>query len=188
MAIADAVLQQLVEKTKCKTLFITHYPLVATSLERRFPLQVENLHMSYASDTRIDGTRELTFLYRLVRGIATGERITLQPKLRRLIAVLSESFGIECGRLAGLPEPLLSVALEKAGKMQEEVKQRRLHNLSDLLYPCPNSSDIFTRRVRKACRLLKPAQVQGDAASDPVNALEELRNLARSLQMTRDGY
>ena len=37
MAIAQAVLQHLVQVKKCKTLFITHYPLVATELERRFP-------------------------------------------------------------------------------------------------------------------------------------------------------
>ncbi|KAF8652763.1 hypothetical protein AX16_004259 [Volvariella volvacea WC 439] len=111
MAIADATLHQLVQVTKCKTLFITHYPSIAADLEKRFPLDVENLHMSYAADTRIDGTREITFLYQLIKGLAT------------------ESFGIECGRLAGLPEKILAVAAEKASVMQDEVKQRRKHNL-----------------------------------------------------------
>lgn len=73
MAIADAVLQQLVEDTKCKTLFITHYPLVASNLEKKFPQEVENLHMGYEADSRLDGSREITFLYRLARGIASGE-------------------------------------------------------------------------------------------------------------------
>lgn len=72
MAIADAVMQQLVESTKCKTLFITHYPLVASHLEQRYPSDVENLHMGYEEDTRIDGTREITFLYRLAPGMASG--------------------------------------------------------------------------------------------------------------------
>jgi DNA mismatch repair protein MSH3 len=72
MAIADAVLQQLVETTKCKTLFITHYPLVASNLEKKFPLEVQNLHMGYEEDTRLNGRRDITFLYRLTPGIASG--------------------------------------------------------------------------------------------------------------------
>ncbi|KAF8894689.1 muts domain V-domain-containing protein [Infundibulicybe gibba] len=82
MAIAEAVMHQLTHETKCKTLFITHYPSVASNLERIFPAEIENLHMGYEEDTRIDGVREITFLFKLARGIAP------------------ESFGIECGRLA----------------------------------------------------------------------------------------
>lgn len=73
MAIADAVLHQLVDTIKCKTLFITHYPLVATSLESQFPLDIENLHMGYEEVSCIDGTREIVFLYRLTSGIASGK-------------------------------------------------------------------------------------------------------------------
>jgi len=72
MAIADATLQYLVEKTQCRTLFITHYPLVATKLCKKFPRHVQNLHMSYEAEEGIDGTRRLVFLYKLVPGLATG--------------------------------------------------------------------------------------------------------------------
>ncbi|KAJ3512522.1 hypothetical protein NLJ89_g3471 [Agrocybe chaxingu] len=110
MAIADATLQHLVDKIKCKTLFITHYPLVATKLAKRFLYDVENLHMGYDSEIRIDGTRNITFLYRLGPGLAT------------------ESFGIECGRLAKVPEDILSVATERSAQMQEEVQERIRRN------------------------------------------------------------
>jgi DNA mismatch repair protein MSH3 len=110
MAVASAVLQHLLQVTKCKTLFITHYPLVATDLERRFPADLQNLHMGYTEDLRIDGTREITFLYRLTRGIA------------------KESFGVECARLAGLPEQILSVATERSGAMRSIVEQRSRRN------------------------------------------------------------
>ncbi|KAF8626218.1 hypothetical protein AX15_004907 [Amanita polypyramis BW_CC] len=110
MAIADAVLHQLVQSTKSKTLFITHYPLVAASLEHRFPHDVENLHMDFEARSRIDGTREVTFLYRLARGL------------------VSDSFGIECGRLAGLPESVLSMAADRAASMKSEVQQRLRQN------------------------------------------------------------
>ncbi len=106
MAIASAVLQHLVKTTKCKTLFITHYPEVATDLERKFPDDVENLHMGYAEETRIDGTREVTFLYKLTPGMAT------------------DSFGVECGRLAGLPELILQRAADGARRMQGIIEKR----------------------------------------------------------------
>lgn len=37
-----------------------------------------------------------------------------------------ESFGIECGRLAKLPENILEVATEKSAHMQAEVEKRTL--------------------------------------------------------------
>ncbi|KAF8959081.1 DNA mismatch repair protein MSH3 [Flammula alnicola] len=110
MAIADATLQYLVDKVKCKTLFITHYPLLATRLQSKFPKDVQNLHMGYEAESRINGTRSITFLYHLISGLAT------------------ESFGIECGRLAKLPEEVLSVAAERSMHMQEEVRQRARRN------------------------------------------------------------
>ncbi|KAF5324788.1 hypothetical protein D9611_004290 [Ephemerocybe angulata] len=110
MAIADAVLRHLVEEKQCKSLFITHYPMVATDLEKTFPDDLQNLHMSYQSDTRIDGRRSITFLYELTSGLAP------------------ESFGIECGRLAGLPEKLLEVATERSDQMRREVTARVKRN------------------------------------------------------------
>ncbi|KAF9218263.1 hypothetical protein BS17DRAFT_798646 [Gyrodon lividus] len=92
MAIADAVLQHLVENIKCKTLFITHYPLVAIDLERRFPGGVQNLHMGYTTDTRIDGRRD--------------------------------SFGVECARLAGISEDILSVATERSEACRTAIESR----------------------------------------------------------------
>lgn len=73
MAIAHAALEYLVKTTKCKTLFITHYPIVASSLEKKYPSQVQNLHMGYEADTRVDGTRDITFTYRLKTGMASGK-------------------------------------------------------------------------------------------------------------------
>jgi DNA mismatch repair protein MSH3 len=35
-----------------------------------------------------------------------------------------ESFGIECGRLAGLPESLLTVASKRSSALQRDVQQR----------------------------------------------------------------
>jgi DNA mismatch repair protein MSH3 len=106
MAIAYAVLHRLVEHVQCKTLFITHYPLVATELERKFPAALQNLHMGFTEHARIDGTREITFLYQLRKGIASG------------------SFGIECGRLASLPEKILDKASACSENVRRSVEER----------------------------------------------------------------
>ncbi|KII88995.1 hypothetical protein PLICRDRAFT_160002 [Plicaturopsis crispa FD-325 SS-3] len=145
MAIANAVLEHLVVHTKCKTLFITHYPLVATDLARRFPADVQNLHMGFSEDTRIDGTRDITFLYRLTAGIA------------------AESFGVECARLAGLPEPLLAVAVQRSEALRREVEARSRRN-----------------RYRKCARLVE--RCLSDDASP--GALEELRDIMSSITTT----
>jgi len=127
MAVASAVLQHLLQVTKCKTLFITHYPSVATDLEKRFPVDLQNLHMGYTEDLRIDGTRDITFLYRLSHGIA------------------KKSFGIECAHLAGLPGQILSIATERSAAMQSIVEQRSKRNKARkcirLLHECFAVSD-----------------------------------------------
>ena len=111
MAIAGATLEYLVQNVHCKTLFITHYPLVALSIERKFPKDATNVHMAFSEESRIDGTRTITFLYALVEGISSG------------------SYGVECARLAGLPERLLERATEKAESMQLEVSRKGRINL-----------------------------------------------------------
>lgn len=81
MAIADAVLRYLVEEKRSKTLFITHYPMVATDLEKAYPKDVQNLHMRYHTETRIDGRRTIAFLYQLTRGLAPGQNATMYASL-----------------------------------------------------------------------------------------------------------
>jgi DNA mismatch repair protein MSH3 len=110
MAIASAVLTHLITTVRCSTLFITHYPLVASSLATLYPDLVQNLHMGYTEETRIDGTRQVTFLYKLQEGLA------------------EESFGVECAQLAGLDERILERAAEMGRKMEGIVDERRNRN------------------------------------------------------------
>jgi len=151
MAVASAVLQHLLQTVKCKTLFITHYPLVATDLEKRFPKDVQSLHMGYTEDLRIDGTREITFLYRLTRGIA------------------KESFGVECARLAGLPEHILSTATQRSELMRSIVEQRskvnKTRKCACSLNQCLASSGNGTAR-----RSLEDLQVMIDSMSIQVQS------------------
>lgn len=66
--------------------------------------------MGFAEDTRIDGTREVTFLYKLSPGLVV------------------DSFGVECARLAGLPEKILQVASTQSQEMKELVEGRMKRN------------------------------------------------------------
>ncbi|KAF4608344.1 Mismatch repair protein msh3 [Pleurotus pulmonarius] len=110
MAIASGVLQHLVDVTDCKTLFITHYPSIAKELEDKYPSKLQNLHMSYNVQDRVDGVKDVTFFYKLTRGLS------------------QHSFGVECGRLAGLPESILRKAAAKASSLQIDVEQRKAEN------------------------------------------------------------
>lgn len=74
MAIADASLRYLAETVGCRTLFITHYPLLAVELEKTYPSSIQNQHMGYTSYARLDGSTEIKFLYRLTNGHASGEQ------------------------------------------------------------------------------------------------------------------
>ncbi|KZS90218.1 hypothetical protein SISNIDRAFT_457723 [Sistotremastrum niveocremeum HHB9708] len=112
MAIASAVLQHLVQSINCKALFITHYSSVAEDMGKIFRRQIENVHMNFVEEEKLNGTREIHFLYTLTSGIASG------------------SFGIECARLAGLPEKVLEAATVRAQTMQGLVRQRTVINKS----------------------------------------------------------
>jgi DNA mismatch repair protein MSH3 len=111
MAIADGVLRHLISSIQCKTRFITHFPLLATNIEREYPNEVENVHMGFETISHIDGTRDVVFKYRLTPGTA------------------SESFGIECARLAGLDEDLLAKASQRSSEMRKSVVQRVRRNM-----------------------------------------------------------
>ncbi|KAJ3504984.1 hypothetical protein NMY22_g17740 [Coprinellus aureogranulatus] len=100
--------------------------------------------MKYQADSRFDGSRTITFLFQLTSGLAP------------------ESFGIECGRLAGLPEKLLQVAGERSDQMRQEVTARVKRN-----------------KTRKAKQLI--AQTLAGKVN-PKLSLEELKALAASIQ------
>ncbi|KZT60361.1 hypothetical protein CALCODRAFT_114887 [Calocera cornea HHB12733] len=122
MAIASAVLTYLVQDVRAKTLFITHYPLLAAELEKQFPTDIANNHMGFIEEEKLDGTTEINFLYKLTDGMAHG------------------SYGIECARLAGMPETVLESAATRSAEMRKVVEQRtemsRLRKEIELIKEC----------------------------------------------------
>lgn len=96
MAIADAVLSRLARATHCRTLFATHYHLLARQYEGPNP-HAALYRMACAVD---EASREVTFLYRLERGAC------------------SRSHGVNVARLAGLPPSLLKCAASRSEHME----------------------------------------------------------------------
>lgn len=124
-AIADAVLQHVVQDIGCLTLFITHYQSlsrVADGLNGR----CKNVHMRFTamrngqetSDDETSGAdksaaesavdEEITFLYEVGEGVA------------------HRSYGLNVARLARIPRKVLDVAALKSQELEYEIKKRRL--------------------------------------------------------------
>ncbi|KXJ96037.1 DNA mismatch repair protein msh3 [Microdochium bolleyi] len=133
-AIADAVLQHVVQDLGCLTLFITHYQSlsrVADGLGGR----CKNVHMRFTAtrngqDTHDDETfdspadnvpatatadEEITFLYEVGEGVA------------------HRSYGLNVARLARIPRKVLDVAARKSHDLEHEIKKRRLAGTVRLL-------------------------------------------------------
>lgn len=83
-SIAHAVLNYLVRKTKCRSLFSTHYHMLIDEF-RRVP-GVKNYHMACKTGPNADS---IVFLYKFIEGDCP------------------QSFGLNVARLAGLPIKVL---------------------------------------------------------------------------------
>jgi len=134
LAIATAVLDRLVDRIRCFTIFITHYPQL-NELAIKYPGTVKSYHMKLIEEGRTDYSPEnddddnsggggdsgrIVFLYKMVVGLA------------------SKSHGIHVAHLAGLPASVLqnarvqSAALERAVERKKESHRASL--VEDLLH------------------------------------------------------
>ncbi len=87
MALAQAILEYIHDKIKCKTLFSTHYHEL-TTLERDLK-ELKNIHVEAEEDNK-----NITFLHKIKNG------------------AIDKSYGINVARLANLPESLINRASE----------------------------------------------------------------------------
>ncbi|KAJ1772787.1 Mismatch repair protein msh3 [Coemansia sp. RSA 1813] len=119
-AIAYAVLDHLVRKGVL-TFFVTHYAHLVDAFAAN--KAVRSCHMSYIERSRIIAAKttdsgsetstetettcsDITFLYKLAEGAS------------------ADSFGLNVARIAGLPEPLLLRAKERASWMRAEIESK----------------------------------------------------------------
>lgn len=64
LAVAHAVLQHIVTKIQCHTLFITHFPQLS-ELAQKYPVECQLFQMAYLEQEGLNGIPEITFLYKL---------------------------------------------------------------------------------------------------------------------------
>ncbi|KAI5465951.1 muts domain V-domain-containing protein [Mariannaea sp. PMI_226] len=124
-AIAQAVLQHVVNETRCLTLFITHYQNLARIADGLDC--VKNVHMKFKAEKGPDGEEEVTFLYEVGEGVA------------------HRSYGLNVARLARIPKKVIDLAAEKSKQLEHEMRTRRLKSvcrtLTDVLENGPDQLD-----------------------------------------------
>lgn len=101
VAIADAVLQYMIEDVRAFTLFITHYPLLCQRATA-FGSEVNNWSIDCA-----ENDNDVTFLYKVVPRQA------------------SRSYGINVARLAGLSFTILETAQKKSKEFEQLMEMRK---------------------------------------------------------------
>lgn len=102
VAIANAVLQYMIEHNRSFTLFITHYQWLCEVSKEFAAGLVQNWSMDCA-----EMDDEVTFLYNIVPHEA------------------SRSYGINVARLAGLAPEILNAAQSKSAEFEETIESRR---------------------------------------------------------------
>jgi DNA mismatch repair protein MSH3 len=160
-AIAQAVLQHVVEDTRCLTLFITHYQSLArvadglggkcTNVHMRFTAtkkggngnskstiteaQAEDPGREAEDEYPLDGDAEITFLYEVGEGVA------------------HRSYGLNVARLARIPRRVLDIAAKKSRELEDEMKKRRVGGatrlLADVLRNGPDQLDHLISSIEQ---------------------------------------
>lgn len=104
VSIAYAVAKHLLERTRCRTLFSTHYHALVSEFARRRDAALA--HMSHTVDTSAEP--RVVFLFRLRSG----------PSGR--------SFGMNVARLACLPDAVVQQAAAKSAAFERTTRAQRL--------------------------------------------------------------
>ena len=97
-SIAHSVMSYLVNKTKCRTLFTTHYHMLVKDFKNED--KIGFYHMTSKYD---EATSHLQFLYKFEKGIAP------------------QSFGIVVAKMAGIDKSILDVATNKAKNFEDKL-------------------------------------------------------------------
>jgi DNA mismatch repair protein MSH6 len=97
-SIAHAVLNYILEKVKCRTMFSTHYHMLLNDFKNKEG--IESYHMSYIANETQD---KVTFLYKFIKGECPM------------------SFGINVARMAGVPQSILDIAKVKSAAFSQNL-------------------------------------------------------------------
>ncbi|VDO52169.1 unnamed protein product [Onchocerca flexuosa] len=115
--LAWAIAEDIVSRVKCFCIYATHYHEL-TGLSPIYPKQLKNV----CTASEIDENGQLILLYKVIPGVAV------------------RSFGLNIGKMIGLPDNVLQVASDMLEKLEarnsklspdEEELYKKIHSLGD---------------------------------------------------------
>lgn len=140
MALAQAIIEYIHDRTKAKTLFATHYhelTELSTSLTR-----LENLHVA-----TLEKDGQVTFLHKIEEGPA------------------DKSYGIHVAKIAGLPVDLLeradSILTHLESQDKQVVSQQKATTEQISLFEAPQSSPVLEELRNLDIYNMTPLEVMG---------------------------
>jgi DNA mismatch repair protein MutS len=162
MSIAWAVMEYLHDKTACKTLFATHYhELIA--LADRLPGSANYSVAVRENSSKEDGSKGITFLYKVIRG------------------GVDRSYGIEVAKLAGLPSSVIGRANTILTDLEEGILENGIKNeiKNTRANTDKNQMQIFdesTNRKHAAIKELTDLDLNNLTPLDALKKLDKLKN------------
>ncbi len=138
LSLAFSIIDYLVNKIKCRTLFATHYHELIR-LENEFK-GIRNFHMSV-----YEWGNELVFLYKLQKG------------------AIDRSFGIYVAKMAGLPQEVINNAKNLLSKIEQKTYKEfanifSAYKTSQLSFLSQNSEKIITELKKINYNTLTPIE------------------------------
>ena len=149
MALAQAIIEFIHEKVKCKTLFSTHYHEL-TVLDEDLP----NLVNVHVGAEEVNG--DIVFMHKILKGSA------------------SQSYGINVAKLANIPLDIILRAKDILNKLENN-GQKNNTNLSIANYQPPLLYDSKTEKETIVLKELKEANIYSMSPLDAMNFLDNLQ-------------
>ena len=150
MSLAQAILEYVSKKIRCKTLFSTHYHEL-TSLESEIPT-IKNVHIDVMEE---DGN--VTFLHKVVDG------------------AIDKSYGIHVASLAKMPEEILARAsailkvYEDHDTMTNKIPEQVVFNFDE---------EVKKEEHNEVMNYLEEIDINNLRPIDAINVLDELKKLS----------
>ncbi|CAN8069407.1 unnamed protein product [Agarophyton chilense] len=126
-AVAYATLSHLIADIGCTTIFVTHYPILA-SLRSEYPRLVRASYMNYI-EAQEKGANGFPEGDRLSLSHEPGEKQTKKSRIVFLYkltdGVAPSSYGLNVARLAGIPEEIVDEAHSKASELETALESQK---------------------------------------------------------------
>ncbi|XP_004590719.2 DNA mismatch repair protein Msh6 isoform X1 [Ochotona princeps] len=133
-AIANAVVKELAETIKCRTLFSTHYHSLVEDYSQNNAVRLGHMACMVENECEDPSQETITFLYKFIKGAC--------PK----------SYGFNAARLANLPEEVVQKGHRKAREFEKMTQSLRLFRE---IYLATERPTVDAESLRKLLTLTK---------------------------------